>query len=58
MQPPQLTIKQTRTGYWTVKRGAVHLASAMTREAAEAERELLERLERQSDKRAAPRARL
>ena len=40
----QLTIKQTSTGYWTVQRGAVHLAGAMTRKGAEAERELLERL--------------
>jgi hypothetical protein len=52
MPAPQLTIKQTPTGYWTVERGAVHLASAMTRKGAEAERELLKRLERQSEKRA------
>jgi len=40
----QLTITQTRTGYWSVQRGSVHLAGAMTRKGAEAERELLRRL--------------
>jgi hypothetical protein len=40
----QLTIRQTRTGYWSVQRGSVHLAGAMTRKGAEAERELLRRL--------------
>jgi hypothetical protein len=40
----QLTIKQTRTGYWVVQRGGVPLAGAMTRKAAEGERELLRRL--------------
>ncbi|MHB8240651.1 MAG: hypothetical protein ACYDHN_01550 [Solirubrobacteraceae bacterium] len=40
----QLTIKQTRTGYWSVQRGAVHVSGAMTRKGAEAERELLKRL--------------
>ena len=40
----QLTIRQTRTGYWTVQRGTVHLAGAPTRHGAEAERELLSRL--------------
>ena len=44
MQKEPLTIKQTATGYWVVQRGAVHLAGAITREAAEAERQLLERL--------------
>jgi hypothetical protein len=45
MQPAeQLTIKQTRTGYWSVQRGSVHVAGAMTRKGAEAERELLRRL--------------
>ena len=36
----QLKIKQTATGYWVVERGAVQLAGAMTRSAAEAERDL------------------
>jgi hypothetical protein len=40
----QLTIKQTRTGYWSVQRGSVHLTGALTRKGAEAERELLRRL--------------
>ena len=40
----RLTIKQTRTGYWVVQRGGVSIAGAMTREAAEGERELLRRL--------------
>jgi hypothetical protein len=40
----QLTIRQTPTGYWSVQRGAVHVAGAPTRSAAEAERELLRRL--------------
>jgi hypothetical protein len=40
----QLTIRQTRTGYWSVQRGSVHLAGAMTRKGAESELELLRRL--------------
>jgi hypothetical protein len=52
MQSPQLTIKQTPTGYWTVKRGSVELASAMTRSAAERERELLRRLNASTKRRA------
>jgi hypothetical protein len=44
VQKEPLTIKQTATGYWVVQRGAVHLAGCVTREAAEAERQLLERL--------------
>jgi hypothetical protein len=40
----RLTIKQTSTGYWVVERGGVSVAGAMTRKAAEAERELLRRL--------------
>jgi hypothetical protein len=52
-QAEQLTIRQTRTGYWSVQRGAVHLAGAMTRKGAEAERELLRRLSARSPRRAA-----
>jgi hypothetical protein len=52
MRPERLTIKQTPTGYWTVQRGAIHVAGSMTREGAEAERELLRRLSRRSVKRA------
>jgi hypothetical protein len=43
-QSEQLTIKQTATGYWSVQRGSVHLAGAMTRKGAEAERDLLQAL--------------
>jgi hypothetical protein len=56
MQPEQLTIKKTPTGYWTVQRGATQLAGSMTRKGAEAERELLKRLSRRSVRRAAARA--
>jgi hypothetical protein len=59
MPEQQLTVKQTATGYWVVQRGAVELAGALTRQAAEAERELLGRLrDRTSARRAAygPRA--
>jgi hypothetical protein len=55
MQEDQLTIKKTPTGYWTVQRGAVHLAGSMTRKGAEAERELLKRLSRRSVRRKATR---
>jgi hypothetical protein len=41
VQGEQLKIKQTATGYWVVERGGVQLAGAMTRSAAEAERDLL-----------------
>ncbi|HEY4915946.1 MAG TPA: hypothetical protein VIH92_03505 [Solirubrobacteraceae bacterium] len=51
-EPEQLTIKQTATGYWTVTRGNVDLAGAMTRKGAEAERELLSRLRSRSVRRA------
>jgi hypothetical protein len=44
MPTPQLTIKQTSTGYWTVQQGGVQVAGAMTRTAAEREREMLRRL--------------
>ena len=40
----QLSIKQTRTGYWSVQRGSVSISGAMTRKGAEAECELLSRL--------------
>jgi len=44
VQAQQLTVQQTATRYWVVQRGAVELVGALTREAAEAERELLRRL--------------
>ncbi len=40
----QLTVKQTATNYWVVERGAQELSGALTRQAAEAERELVRRL--------------
>jgi len=55
MRSPQLTIKQTATGYWTVQRGSVQLAGAMTRTAAERERDMLRRLSRSSRRRAGSR---
>jgi hypothetical protein len=46
-----LTVRQTHTGYWLVQRGGVQLAGAPTRHAAEAERELLERLRDRASRR-------
>jgi hypothetical protein len=43
-QNEQLTITQTPTGYWSVRRGSTHICGAMTRKGAEAEREMLRRL--------------
>ncbi len=40
----QLTVKQTATNYWVVERGPQEIAGAVTRQAAEAERELMRRL--------------
>lgn len=51
-----LTIEQTLTGCWTVRRGEVEVAFAMTRAAAEHERETLTRLSRCSERRAGSRA--
>jgi hypothetical protein len=48
VQTEPLTIKQTPTGYWVVQRGSVHLAGAPTLRAAEAERDLLDRLRSRS----------
>jgi len=51
VQRDRLTIRRTATGYWVVQRGGVQLAGCLTREAAEAERELLERLHNRSRRR-------
>jgi hypothetical protein len=51
VQAQRLKIKQTATGYWVVERGAVQLAGATTRKAAEAERDLLNRLRDRSMRR-------
>jgi hypothetical protein len=48
VQSEPLTVKQTPTGYWIVERGAIQLAGAPTRRAAEAERDLLDRLRSRS----------
>ena len=53
----QLTIRQTPTGYWSVQRGATHIRGALTRKAAEAERDLLKRLGSRKDTRPARRSR-
>lgn len=47
-------MRQTATGYWVVQRGAVQLAGAVTRQAAEAERDLRERLHERIDQRHQP----
>jgi hypothetical protein len=44
----QLTVKQTATNYWVVERGSDEIAGALTRQAAEAERELVRRLRRRT----------
>ena len=54
-QAEQLTIKQTPTGYWSVQRGATHLAGAATRKGAEAERELLKRISNRDEAPSEPR---
>ena len=40
----ELTIKQTSTGYWVVRSGDAEIAGALTRKAAESERDLMRRL--------------
>jgi hypothetical protein len=40
----QLTVKQTAANYWVVERGPEEVAGAITRQAAEAECELMRRL--------------
>lgn len=54
-QSEQLTITQTPTGYWSVRRGATHITGAMTRKGAEAEREMLCRLSARRERRSARR---
>jgi hypothetical protein len=44
----QLNLKQTATNYWVVERGPDQIAGGLTREAAEAERELVRRLRRRT----------
>jgi hypothetical protein len=54
----EFSIEQTRTGYWSVRRGAVHVSGATTQRGAEAERELLRRLSRARERRSAARYRV
>jgi hypothetical protein len=56
MQTDQLTIRQTATGWWTVQRGRIELAGAMTRAGAERELELLRHLAECSTRRAGTRS--
>jgi len=44
----QLTVKRTPTGYWAVQSGAEQISGGVTRQAAEAERELVRRLRRRT----------
>jgi hypothetical protein len=43
-----LNLKQTATNYWVLERGPDQIAGGLTREAAEAERELVRRLRRRT----------
>jgi hypothetical protein len=49
----RLTIRQTKTGYWTVQREGRDVAGSMTRRGAEAERDLMLRLSRRTVRRTA-----
>jgi hypothetical protein len=53
----QLTVKQQARTYWVVERGSHEIAGGPTRQAAEAERELVRRLRRRTAqmRRTAPR---
>lgn len=44
----QLTVKQKMLNYWVVERGRDEIAGGLTRQAAEAERELVQRLRRRT----------
>jgi hypothetical protein len=44
----QLTVKQTARNYWVVQSGSEAVAGGVTRQAAEAERELMRRLRRRT----------
>jgi hypothetical protein len=44
----QLTVKRRAHNYWVVQRGADDVAGGVTRQAAEAERELMRRLRRRT----------
>jgi hypothetical protein len=44
----QLTVKQSASNYWVVSSGTTELSGAVTRQGAEAERELMRRLRRRT----------
>ncbi|HEX8714074.1 MAG TPA: hypothetical protein VF706_00775 [Solirubrobacteraceae bacterium] len=44
----QLTVSRTAPNYWVVRSGASELSGAVTRQAAEAERDLVRRLRRRT----------
>lgn len=44
----QLTVKQKARTYWVVERGREEIAGGLTRQSAEAERELVRRLRRRT----------
>ncbi len=44
----QLTVKQTATNYWVVHSGTDQISGGVTRQAAEAERDLMRRLRRRT----------
>jgi hypothetical protein len=44
----KLTVERTATGYWVVQSGSEQISGAVTRQAAESERELMRRLRRRT----------
>jgi hypothetical protein len=46
----QLTVRQTSRNYWVVQSGAAEISGGVTRQAAEAERELMRRLRQRTAK--------
>jgi ribosomal protein L37AE/L43A len=48
MQANELTVKRTAHNYWVVQSGSNAVAGGVTRQAAEAERELMRRLRRRT----------
>jgi hypothetical protein len=44
----KLTVEQTASNYWSVRSGDAEISGAVTRQAAEAERELVRRLRRRT----------
>jgi hypothetical protein len=48
MERSELTVKQSSSNYWVVRSDGEQIAGAVTRQAAEAERELVSRLRRRA----------